>query len=134
MTAEGKVTGRRYTVGLDLGQKKDYTAIAVVERAGLAGGTWRVPKRDLVMGLQVLLETGALRIAAGLNEGETFVKELTNIRVRVSGSGHDSYAAWREGTHDDLVLAAALACWRAKWPRVGHVGRLGVGLNRTRSP
>jgi hypothetical protein len=25
--------------------------------------------------------------------------------------GHDQHGAWREGTHDDLVLAVALACW-----------------------
>ena len=45
------------------------------------------------------------------------------MRVKVSASGHESFAAWREGTHDDLVLAVALACWRARWPQVGHVGR-----------
>jgi hypothetical protein len=28
-------------------------------------------------------------------------------------TAHDSYEAWREGDHDDLVLATALACWRA---------------------
>jgi len=26
-------------------------------------------------------------------------------------TGHDSYEAWREGDHDDLVLAVAMACW-----------------------
>jgi hypothetical protein len=30
-------------------------------------------------------------------------------------TAHDSYEHWREGDHDDLVLAAALACW---WPRI----------------
>jgi hypothetical protein len=73
--------------------------------------------------LQLMLETGEFRIAAGLREAETFVAELTNMRVKVSTSGHEGFAAWREGTHDDLVLAVALACWRAKWPTVGHVGR-----------
>jgi hypothetical protein len=24
---------------------------------------------------------------------------------------HDSYGAWREGAHDDLVLAVAVAAW-----------------------
>jgi hypothetical protein len=90
-------------------------------------GMWRVPKRDLVTGLQVMFETGELRIATRLREGETFVKELTNMRVKVSASGHESFAAWREGTHDDLVLAAALACWRSRWRAVGHMGR-GLGL------
>jgi len=42
-------------------------------------------------------------------------------------AGHDSYGAWREGAHDDLLLSVALACWAAEkrflpkgllWPRV----------------
>ncbi len=86
------------------------------------GGTWRVPKRDLVVGLQVLLEKGRLRIAAGMMEGETLVKELREMRVKVSTAGHEGYEAWRDGAHDDLVLAVALACWRALWRDVGHVG------------
>jgi len=73
--------------------------------------------------LQVMLEAGSLRIAAELREAEAFVQELTNMRVKISASGHESFAAWREGAHDDLVLAVALACWRARWPPAGHVGR-----------
>jgi hypothetical protein len=34
-----------------------------------------------------------------------------NFRVTISQSGHDSYDAWRERIHDDLVLATALAVW-----------------------
>ena len=98
------------------------------DRAVRADSGWRVPKRDLVVGLQVMLEAESLRIAAGLREAEAFVQELTSMRVKVSANGHESFAAWREGTHDDLVLAVALACWRARWPEVGHVGRsLGLG-------
>ena len=97
--------------------------ITGAERASRATGGWRVPKKELVVGLQVMLETGALRIAAGLREGETFVKELTGMRVKVSAGRHEQFGAWREGTHDDLVLAAALACWRARWATVGMVGR-----------
>ena len=37
-----------------------------------------------------------------------------NMRIKVSVAGHDSYAAARASNHDDLVLAVALACWRAK--------------------
>jgi hypothetical protein len=29
-------------------------------------------------------------------------------------AAHDSYEAWCEGNHDDLVLAVSLACWRAR--------------------
>jgi hypothetical protein len=34
----------------------------------------------------------------------------------------DSYGCWREGAHDDLVLAVALACWRAKRELPGICG------------
>jgi phage FluMu gp28-like protein len=75
---------------------------------------WRVPKRDLVGGLQVLLQSGRLKIAYTLEHAETLKSELLNFRVKINiTTGHDSYEAWRDGDHDDLVLAAALAAWKA---------------------
>jgi hypothetical protein len=75
---------------------------------------WRVPKRDLIGGLQVLLQSGRLKIASSLEHAETLRSELLNFRVKINiSTGHDSYEAWREGDHDDLVLAAALAAWKA---------------------
>jgi hypothetical protein len=80
------------------------------------GGTWRVPKRDLVAALEVPFHTGELKIAKDLALAPTLKKELLNFRRKVDlRTAHDSYEHWREGDHDDLVLAAALACW---WPRV----------------
>jgi hypothetical protein len=76
-------------------------------------GAWRVPKRDLITGLLVLLQREEIDICGHLPESETLVKELSNIRIKISLGGHDTYGAWREGQHDDLVLAAALACWRS---------------------
>ena len=73
---------------------------------------WRVPKRDLITGLLVLLQREEIDICGHLPEAETLVRELTNIRIKVSLSGQDTYGAWREDEHDDLVVAAALACWR----------------------
>jgi hypothetical protein len=32
------------------------------------------------------------------------------VKINIS-TAHDSYEAWREGDHDDLVLSVALACW-----------------------
>ncbi len=80
-------------------------------------GTYRVPKRNLVSSLQVLLQSGRLKIASSLELAEVLKAELLNFRVKVNVStAHDSYEAWREGDHDDLVLAAALACWGASRP------------------
>jgi hypothetical protein len=78
------------------------------------GGYCGVPKRDLIMGLQVLLQRQVLRIAAGLEHGEDSVKEVAAMQVKISLSGREQYGAWREGTHDDLVFAVALACWNAQ--------------------
>ena len=35
-------------------------------------------------------------------------------QVKITLAGHEQYAVWREGTHDDLVFAVALACWNAQ--------------------
>jgi hypothetical protein len=77
-------------------------------------GYYRIPKRDLVIQLQVLLQCGALRIAAGLKDAATLVAEMQEMRVKVTSAGNEQFGAWREGTHDDLVFAVALACWAAK--------------------
>lgn len=75
---------------------------------------WNVPKRVLVSTVQVLLQTQRLKIAPGLPEAGTLTRELQNFQVKITDSAHDSYGAWREGSHDDLVLAVALACWAAR--------------------
>lgn len=83
------------------------------DQATYSDGYWRVPKRDLIGMLQVLLQDKRLRVAPGMPEGKTFVHELQNFKYKISVAGHDSYEAWREGDHDDLVLSVAIACWAA---------------------
>lgn len=195
--AVGNARARRpaYFIGLDLGQAKDYTALAILERHGegqeaifharhlyryplgtsypaivanvsemlrrpelgarptlaidrtgcgaavgdmfklaylpaelfqvmITGGDkesregdiYRVPKRDLVGVTQVALQTGQLKIAASLPEALTLTNELQNFQVKISENAHDSYGAWRTGTHDDLLLAVALALWAGRRP------------------
>jgi hypothetical protein len=184
----------RYTVGLDLGQTKDYTALVILERHGeaeqavfharhlerfplgtpypaivasvadmlkqapLSSGTPRlavdetgvgapvvdlfrqarlnavlhpihitggatvnydrgveyVPKRNLVSVVQVALQTDKLKIAEALPEAGTLVRELQDFQVKITEAANDTYGAWREGAHDDLVLAVALALYVGK--------------------
>jgi hypothetical protein len=76
------------------------------------GRCYRVPKRDLIGAAQVLLQNQRLKIASTLVEATTLVKELLNFKVKIDpATAHDSYSAWRENVHDDLVLAVAMACW-----------------------
>ncbi len=77
-------------------------------------GYYGVPKRDLILGVQVLLQRGVLRIAAGLEHAPDLVKEMAAMQVKITLAGHEQYGGWREGTHDDLVFAVALACWNAQ--------------------
>jgi hypothetical protein len=50
--------------------------------------------------------------APPLPESATLKRELLSFRVKVNpATAHDSYEHWREGDHDDLVLATAMACW-----------------------
>ena len=51
-------------------------------------------------------------------------EELANFQARAPAAGGDSVAC-REGPHDDLVLAVAVACWQAEWdPSLGEAAEL----------
>ena len=73
-----------------------------------------VPKRDVVMAFMLSLQQHRFRAAKGLPEAETLFKEGRNFQWKVSSAGNDQYGAWREGQHDDLLLAVALAVWWAE--------------------
>ena len=85
--------------------------------------------------VQTLLQSSRLKIAESLDLAPTLKKELLNFRVKIDPkTAHDSYEHWREGDHDDLVLATALACWyredrSATIERV-HAGYGGEGFSR----
>ena len=71
-----------------------------------------VPKLTLVSRLQALLHQGRLKILRELDEAETLVRELQDFRAEHTAAGHLTFNA-RSGKHDDLVLALAIAVWRA---------------------
>ena len=76
------------------------------------GAVCSVPKLTLVSRLQALLHEGRLKIQKQLPEAETLVRELQDFRVEFTAAGHLTFNA-RSGKHDDLVLALAIAAWRA---------------------
>ena len=86
------------------------TITAGTEQTCAGTRRWHVPKGLLISALDARLHTGELRFAAGLQEAEAMRDELKDFRRKISSAGRFSYNA-REGQHDDLVLATALALW-----------------------
>lgn len=82
------------------------------------GEHWNVPRRDLLGGVQLLLEKGELKISAGMRDSRTLVRELLRMRRAPAGGSGRSEAGEPE-EHDDLVMALGLACWQASRPRNG---------------
>jgi hypothetical protein len=77
-------------------------------------GTYNVPKKDLIAALEVPFDIGTLKVAEGLELWPTLKEELLNFRRKQNRkTNHISFEHWREGDHDDLVLACAMACWGA---------------------
>jgi hypothetical protein len=74
---------------------------------------WNVPKKEFVGTLQVLLQSRRLTIAPAMPLAPLLASELQHFRVRVTAAANETFNA-REGQHDDLVLATALACWEAR--------------------
>jgi len=86
------------------------------EHAAQGHGGWTVPKAELMVGLQMMVAEGELRIAANLPLRREFLEEALKIgpELHAKGTGHD-----------DLVMAMALGCWR-----MGERGRVGERAQR----
>jgi hypothetical protein len=79
------------------------------------GVYYRVPKRDLVTGLQVLLDRWPFEIQANTPGVDALVRELAAFKASPSANGAMRFG----GTKDDLTMALALAWWwmrkRVSW-------------------
>jgi hypothetical protein len=98
-----------------LGNRVDCTLTAVRMIAGHgesnpANGEMVVAKTNLIGTVQVLLQSRRLHIASDLHDARLLVRELENYRPKVILSTTD-VLQWRDGAHDDLILAVALAAW-----------------------
>ena len=79
------------------------------------GKLWRVAKKTLVSAIQVPLQNALLTIEPPTMPFAAELRaEMGNFRYTITAAAHESYAAWREAEHDDLVLALALALWGAR--------------------
>jgi Terminase RNaseH-like domain len=69
---------------------------------------FRVPKRDLLSRLLLLLQQGRLRISADLELCSELRKEFENFTIKYTAQGKPTYSA-SSGAHDDLIIALCLA-------------------------
>jgi hypothetical protein len=88
--------------------------ITAGQATGSVNGGSAVPKMELVSTLQVLLQSRRLEVAGTLAEAPTLVKELMNFKMKVKLVADVTLSDWREGIHDDLVLAVAIAAWQGE--------------------
>lgn len=85
-------------------------------------GFYRVPKRELVSRAVKLLQRRELNVAPSLEYAQTLIEELRAFRLKINiNTGHDSYEAWRERDHDDLVLALCIGLWASETQGSGQV-------------
>lgn len=71
---------------------------------------YRVPKHLLVSAVQINLQNKTLKVVPTIEHAAILKSEMENFRIRVTIAGNELYNA-REGKHDDILLATALALW-----------------------
>jgi hypothetical protein len=80
-------------------------------------GGWRVPKRELVSSVRVVLgstridsEDRLLKVNGKLELAAVLQRELETFTCKISLQAN-APESWRDRPDDDLVLAVALGCW-----------------------
>jgi hypothetical protein len=106
------LTGVGLAVG-DLFRHQGQAFIGVVITGGVSWhrerwDEWYVSKHLLVSTTQKILSSSMLAVSQALPEAEILRQELRDFRVKVTKRAEEIYEA-REGQHDDLVLALAIA-------------------------
>ena len=76
-----------------------------------SGGIQHVAKKDLISGANYVMASRALAAQNGMAGLKELKEEMEAYCVRTSRAGHDSF---RSNEKDDLVMAFALASWRAR--------------------
>lgn len=97
----------------------DCTGITITagESSRQSGQDYYVPKSALVSTLKVLVENRRIDVPDALALASTLTAELQNFRRKKKlTTGNETFGAgesaeWREGAHDDVVLATAMATW-----------------------
>jgi hypothetical protein len=113
------ITGTGRAVG-ELMRQRGFDPITVT----ITGGTevvqdrknftdWRLPKVELIGGLQVAYQTKRLTVAKEMELTPLLTDELQRFKIKPPTLNPNDPESWREGQQDDLVFAVAMGVWRA---------------------
>jgi hypothetical protein len=72
-----------------------------------------ISKQQLVSLIMAGFESGSVRIAEDVKEGESLLQELSTYQLKRSENGHVSYGAMTGGSFDDLVTSLGLSLFSA---------------------
>ena len=84
-----------------------------------------LPKRDMVQRISGTRAEKRLNLDLDHPLLPVLRKEVENFRIKFTNVGHDTYGAWRENEHDDLVFALGLACWWTQFATPAEMEALG---------
>jgi hypothetical protein len=84
------------------------------EPHGTIGGSWTVPRDDLIIVTQLMIQSGRLQIGSSIPLAYDLIEELTNLRSTTepntaSSNRHGPYTQF-----DDLAMSTMLAIWYAE--------------------
>jgi hypothetical protein len=91
-----------------------YTITAGYKEGPYEKGYGTVPKLHLCGTSQAVVQQRRVTYAGKLELGPVLEKEMEKFEVKVTSDRNETFAAWRENEHDDLVLAMALLLWRGE--------------------
>jgi len=100
-----------------IGLRREMTTVQITSGRGVTRtgpGAFNVAKVELISGAQVALQNRRLRIAPQLREASALIRELETYQVKITDAGLTRFGQWREGQHDDMLLALVLALWGAE--------------------
>lgn len=103
---------------LDLFKQAQVRCVAVTMHGGFStthnGAEWHVPKKELVFRLTSLAQARPVRLALGdrLPFAAEVRHEMATFTAKLNpATASESFAAWREQDHDDLLIALAMCAW-----------------------
>jgi hypothetical protein len=73
-----------------------------------------VPKPDLIASLRLAFQGRKLALSSHLSEINNLRTEIAELCQRTLSSGRPTYSSRSSRAHDDLVMALALAVWKAE--------------------